>query len=369
MIWGIVALLALLLVVTWAWFLSRRANPVLPLLQQQVTHLSEQVSRALGEISAATSSDISKLQQKMDDRLGETVRLIESTHQTVGQRLEKNTEIFGQVQERLGRLDEANKQILTIGEEITRLQEILRVPKLRGNLGELFLEELLSQILPTDYYQMQHMFKSGDKVDAIVRLPQGNLVSIDAKFPLENFRRMITCENEAERKAMRKTFVSDVRKHVDQIAAKYILPDEGTLDFALLYIPAENVYYEVILAVDRGEESHDIFRYALNKRVIPVSPGSLYAYLQLILLGLRGLRIEKRAREIFDYLSRLGADLEKLREDLELVGRHLGNTASAFDRSEKRLGMVQDRLQKVEQPLAQEATEAPRASKLVDRVS
>lgn len=362
-VWVIAAVLAALLAATWLWLLTREKTSSISLVQQQLTSLNEHLTRVMSDITTTTGGEIARLHQRVDERMKETSELVQATHRSVGERLDKNTEVFTKVHESLTRLQEANKQIQAVGEEIAKLQNILHAPKLRGNLGELFLEELLSQILPRKHFEMQYAFRSGEKVDAIIRLPHDQIVPIDAKFPLENFQKMIE-PNVAEnvREQFRKAFVSDFKKHVDRIAAKYILPDEGTLDFALLYVPAENIYYEAILRDDRFGEDQSINTYSLNKRVIPVSPNSLYAYLQAIVLGLRGLQIETRAKEIFAFLARLRGEMNLLREEFELVGKHVQHANSAFDRSEKRLERVQGRIADIEEPsssLESAATEKP----------
>jgi DNA recombination protein RmuC len=351
LIWLSVAVcIALLGTVVWIIQASSKSKDLaLALLQQQITAMSDHLGRSVGELATSSNREIQQLHQRIDQRLQETAQRIAETHQSVGERIDRNTKLFGQVQEQLGRVQELGKGIQTVGEEITELQEILRAPKLRGGLGELFLEELLAQILPPRYFQMQYEFRGGAKVDAVIRLADDRLVPVDAKFPLENFRRLMEPNlTEAQERDFRKSFASDFRKHVDAIASKYIRPDEGTLDFALLYVPAENVYYEAILRDDRFDEAGGINNYALSKRVIPVSPNSFYAYLQAIVLGLKGLRIEERAREIYGFLSRFRGELEKLEEEFALVGRHLSNASSAFEKGQMRLEKVQGRVAEIE---------------------
>jgi DNA recombination protein RmuC len=189
--------------------------------------------------------------------------------------------------------------------------------------------------LPSQHFSIQHGFRSGEKVDAVIKLGSG-LVPVDAKFPLENFRRILEVANDEERNRARRQFAVDVKKHIDAIAGKYILPDEGTYDFALMYIPAENIYYETIIR-DGVPEEKSLCHYAMAKHVIPVSPNSLYAYLQAIVLGLKGMKIEDRAKEIIQYLNRLQGDFGKFREEFALLGKHVGHAQASYQTADRRL--------------------------------
>ena len=257
------------------------------------------------------------------------------------------TRLMGEFQHRLGQLQESTQSMIHIGRDISSLQDILKAPKLRGILGELFLEELLRQLLPQDRYRLQYSFRSGEKVDAVILLSQG-MVPVDAKFPLENFKRLIQPGSEEETKRCRRQFLQDVKKHVDQIALKYILPEEGTFDFALMYLPAENVYYETILKEESDSGTESLAQYALSRKVIPVSPNSFYAYLQAIVLGLRGLKIESSAREILNCLGQLGQDFRKFYEEFEKLGSHLSNSKGAYEKAQKRLDRFQHQLETIE---------------------
>jgi DNA recombination protein RmuC len=202
-------------------------------------------------------------------------------------------------------------------------------------------------MLPREHYELQRLFKSGEKVDAAIRLA-GRLVPVDAKFPLENFRRMLAEPEEERRRPLRKQFARDVKARIDEIAKKYIVPDEGTFDFALMYVPAENVYYEIIIKDEADADDEAIATYARSRRVVPVSPNSFYAYLQVIILGLSGLRIEAHAREIQNDLARLTGDLEKVREPFRTLGKHLGNAQSQFTDAERALERFRDKLEAIE---------------------
>jgi DNA recombination protein RmuC len=242
MTWVVVAFSCLILVLLGGllWMARRPRNDgSLQLIQQQITAMNEQLSRSLQDVSKLTGTELDRFHQRMDQRLSQTGQMVQNTHETVGKRLDQNSELFSQVAQRLTKMEETHKQIQHVGEEVARLQEVLRAPKLRGNLGELFLEELLAQILPTNYFTMQYRFKDGDIVDSVIHLPNSSLVPVDAKFPLENFQRMIQPNLEdTERERYRKAFAVDFKKHVDTKAQKYIRPDEKTLDFALMYVPA-----------------------------------------------------------------------------------------------------------------------------------
>jgi DNA recombination protein RmuC len=319
-----------------------RNDQALTLMQQQVDALRKQVGDSLTASTSLISQQMNEVTRQVNQQLGSITQQFQGTTATISQRLDKAAEVIGGVQKGLGELTGATQRIHDVGKDIAQLQEILRAPKLRGGLGELLLSDLIAQILPQDYYELQHKFKSGETVDAIIKLGQGT-VPVDAKFPLENFRKLLTSPSDEERLACRKAFGRDVKKHIDDVARKYILPDEGTFDFALLYIPAENVYYETIIK-DESFESETISSYALKRKVIPVSPNSFYAYLQAITVGLRGLRIEKQAAQIMAFLQRLNADFARFKDDFALLGRHLVNARSKYEDSEKRLVRFEDKL-------------------------
>jgi len=238
---------------------------------------------------------------------------------------------------RLGELGKSSQQILALGQDVRGLQQIFQAPKTRGALGEVSLNAILEQCFPAEHVRIQHEFATGDRVDALLRLPGGS-VSIDSKFPLAGFRKRLEAGSDDERRQAGRAFGREVRKHVDDIAAKYIRPVEGTLDFALMYIPAESVFYDVVV---RPADEEDINEYALKQRVIMVSPNSLYAYLQAIGFGLMGLRIEQRAREILSGLQQVGGDLGDLRGGFDLGQKHLRNAQSAFGEASEKLARLQ----------------------------
>jgi len=286
-------------------------------------------------ISALMSqARLSYLTERMPD-----VGAIDSLSRRLQEVDDSSRKSFERLAGNLGELGKATEQMMEVGKTISSLENLLRPPKLRGGMGELLLGELLSQVLPGNY-ELQHHFKSGATVDAVIHLGDA-MVPVDSKFPLEAFRRLGEAEDEAAAKQERKGFIKSVKARIDEIATKYILPDEGTYDFALMYIPAENVYYEAIL---KDEESAGLLPYALEKRVIPVSPNSFYAYLQVIIRGLKGMRIEERAGQILDYLSRLQGDEERFRSDFDTLGGHIENARKKYEEAERRLNRFEDKL-------------------------
>jgi DNA recombination protein RmuC len=284
----------------------------------------------------------------MQQQIGQLTQNINQQLQNMSSQFRKTTGdiggTLGDVKKDLGKMEVITREVLDKAKNISNLENLLRAPKFRGGFGELFLGDLLGQILPPAYFNLQHKFKSGEMVDAIIHIGD-NIVPIDAKFPLENFQKFANEENSKEKEDLRKKFVADVKKHISEISKKYILPDEGTFDFALMYIPAENIYYETILKDENLGEERSIFTTALKKRVIPVSPNSFYAYLQVIVQGLKGLQIEKSAREIFQRLTRLQGDLTRFRKDFQTLGSHLGHARTKFDDAEKRLDRFSDKLE------------------------
>ena len=347
---ALIALFALVVVLVGWFFLSRvqsliqakQDDSLLLLMQQQIDQLRIQMTQTLDNNARSVQQQLGQMLGHVGDRLKEQAEILNRTQLGLGERLDNAARVVGQVQRSLGGLEEANRKIYEVGKDIASLQEILRAPKLRGGLGEFFLEDLLGQILPPQHFATQYGFRSGEKVDAVIKLG-ASLVPVDAKFPLENFKRIVEAADDEEKNRAKRQFAADVKRHIDAIAVKYILPDEGTYDFALMYIPAENVYYETIIK-DGAPDEKSLSHYAMSKHVVPVSPNSLYAYLQAIVLGLKGMKIEDRAKEIIQYLSRLQGDFGKFREEFMLLGKHLGHAQSSYQNADRRLDQFGQRL-------------------------
>jgi DNA recombination protein RmuC len=276
-------------------------------------------------------------------RFDQLVAAQQEVPKTLAQGSAEQARVLQDVRERLGQLGEVAKRLETMGETVSDVQQLLQVPKLRGTIGEVWLAELLQQILPASHYEMQYQFRSGERVDAALKLGDG-LVPVDAKFPLEACQRMLAATG-ADQERERRAFTRSLKDRIDEIADKYIRPDEGTYEFALMYIPAENVYYEAVM---RGEDPGDgksVLGHAMRRRVIPVSPHTFYAYLLVILHGLKGMRVEQRAREIQQELGGLRQQFEGFWAAFELVGTHLASAHKKFEESARQAERLRDRFE------------------------
>lgn len=267
-----------------------------------------------------------KESQKPSDELLEIIKMLQTgskedrkvllnslarNTQAMNERLDNAAQVISSVQKNIGEFSE-------IGRGMKELQEFLRSPKLRGNIGEQVLKELLDQYLPKNSFHLQYSFMSGEKVDAAIKTSAG-IVPIDSKFPMENFRRMTSShQSDVDKKTSEKRFVRDVKKHIGDISRKYILTEEGTIDYALMYIPSESVYYEIVNNVT-------LFDYAADKRVLPVSPTTFYAFLRAILMSFEGQKIEKKAKEILSAIRAIQKDYTKAEDSLNVLQKHLNN--------------------------------------------
>ncbi|HET9742429.1 MAG TPA: DNA recombination protein RmuC [Terriglobales bacterium] len=350
-----------------AW-LSRRvpqpqADPRLDLMQKELSLLRESTERSIQSMGSGFTSQMQSVQtnvqstltnvsqtvngrleemnRQMHDQLQSNVRLVSSTSDSVTQRISAVQSTFAGLQKQVGEMSEQARHLAEMSKSISTLERVLSAPKLRGGFGEAQLENLLKMVFAHDQYQMEFPFSSGEKADAVLFFPQGH-VAIDSKFPLENFRRMTEAESDSDKKASRREFLRDVKRRIDEIAVKYIRPADGTLPFALMYIPAENVYYETII---RDDEGNDLYNYCLQRRVLPVSPNSLYAYLQTIVLGLNSMRVSERAEWILREIEGLRIEMGKFSECFEVAGKHLRNAQGKYEESARALDKIQNRVE------------------------
>ncbi|MEK7498490.1 MAG: DNA recombination protein RmuC [Patescibacteria group bacterium] len=301
-------------------------------------HRDEKFAAQLQSTTAEAHRMNALLFQQMNDLTNQMNTRLREGHES----MRHSSEMF---QARIHSMGQEITKVSEVAKDISSLKDILSVPKMRGGLGELMLSQLLGEILPKEHFEEQHTFKTGETVDAVVMF-KDKLVAIDSKFPLEDFVRCNAAEGDEEKASFRKAFVRSVKNRIDEVSKKYILPDEHTLEIAFMYVPSEHIYYECIV---RGEDT--LLEYAFKKHVIPVSPSTLYTYLQTVLIGLRGMQIEHQTQEILNHLSRLRDDYGKFEERFLTLGKHLSNMRSAYEDSEKRLHRFSDKLLKAEQPL------------------
>lgn len=290
--------------------------------------LVDEVREVRRQVQADTALLTTRL-EGLDNRL--------SSQQVAGQDMARD--IFAT----LGDLRATTMTVAEQAKEFTSLQELLRAPKARGGLGEAMLEELLRQVLPPGAYSMQHRFKGGAVVDAVVRAG-GRMVCLDSKFPLSNHRRMCEATDEIARAEAERAFAADIAKHIADISTRYILPDEGTLDFAVMYVPAEGVYGEVLRL---SHAKQPLFERAIEARVVPMSPLTLYGYLQTVLFGLKCLQISEDAEKIVDFCGSLRQDMLRFVEDYDVLGRHLTNAKGRYDDASRKLDRVRDRVDRM----------------------
>jgi DNA recombination protein RmuC len=317
---------------------------------------AESSGQTVHAVSESLAKRLESFERTIDQRIKESQAALGQNLGTMQQQSAETGKLLKAVGENLGRVFEASQKIEKLAGDVTRLEDLLKPPKLRGTLGESFLEETLRQVLPAGAWQMQRRFADGEAVDAAITVGD-RFVPVDSKFPLENYRRALESPDEGERKRARSEFRRDVRKHVDSIAAKYIRVSEGTYEFALMYVPAEAVYAEIV--VDGDEAA--IADYAITKRVIPVSPRLLYAYLATVAQGLKGLEIEKRALEIVEELAHLKRGVSKIEEPFGKLGSHLGNAQKQYEETGKQLTRFAEQLRDV----AESENPAPAALRIL----
>lgn len=276
-----------------------------------------------------TKELLSQFQKTFDTNLRDVRSNLTQTQKAIGERLDKAASVIAQVSKSLGEMTE-------LGRSMRDLQEFLRSPKLRGGLGEQILADLLGQMLPKKSFHLQYQFRGGQVVDAAVQIEQG-IIPIDSKFPMENFRKLMSAETKDQKEQAKKEFGRDVKKHIDDVSKKYIVPEEGTIEYALMYIPSEPVYYEVI-------NSPELTEYAHGKHVLPVSPNSFYYFLKLIILGMEGRKLEERTKYILVMLRGLKSDSEKVDETLGTLTRHVKNASSSVDEVNTRFARLSGKI-------------------------
>ncbi len=294
---------------------------------------STRLDRVLSETASARQASESvdrrfdELRRSVAERVEGVERSLQEGQRHLSDHLGQSGQLLKDVGEKMGRIFEASQKIEKLAGEVTKLEDLLKPPKLRGTLGETFLEQALRQALPPGSWQMQYRFPDdGCVVDAVVSLGD-RVVPIDSKFPLENYRRAREVEDEGEQRRARAAFVSDVKRHADAISRKYIRPAAGTYDYAFMYVPAEAVYAEIV--ADDSEKA--LADYCMERRVFPVSPRLFYAYLSTVAMVLRGQELQRNAQEVSERLSDLARAWDRAEEPFKKLGTHLGNASKQYE--------------------------------------
>ncbi len=293
--------------------------------------------------AAFLQGELQDLRRTLDTKIGESAR---DTRESLRVQLGESTKIVREVTEGLTRLGETNRQVVSFAEELRRLQDILQNPKQRGVLGEYYLETVLQNVLPPKSYALQYAFDNGEIVDAVVFV-KDKVIPIDSKFSLENYNRLLETREPAERTRLEKLFKQDLKNRIDE-TSKYVRPNEGTMEFAFMFIPSEGLYYDVLVgSVGTGVSARDLVEYAFTKRVIIVSPTSFLAYLQTVLQGLKALQIEESAKEIRKRVEDLGRHIGKYEDYYQKLGNALSTTVNHYNAGYKELGKVDKDILKI----------------------
>ena len=331
--------------------LSRRLNDK-QTSQSEVNLLKTdlvELNKSLMAMQAQFGENLSNLNQKVGENLT-------SLNEKVSEKLERNNaqmqtsmtkqlsdtaKIVDEVSKRLTKLDETNRRVVDVADELKTLQNVLQNPKQRGVFGEFYLESVLDNVLPPKNFQTQYRFKSGVIADAVIFLDRNKILPIDSKFSLENYNRMIQAEDKTERERLLNLVKQDLKGRIDE-TSKYILPEEGTMDFAFMFIPSESLYYDLLINnVGNGGSARDLIEYAFrDKRVIIVSPTSFMAYLQTVLQGLRSLQIEEQAKDIQIRVGKLGDHIRKFDDLMNKMGKSLSTTVNHYNNSYKELNKI-----------------------------
>ncbi len=281
-------------------------------------------------------NQLNDLTKTLDSKIGESSKMMQDSVKT---QFGESQKLIKDITEQITAVKETNKQVFSMTEQLQNLEKVLKSQKQRGNLGEAGLELILSNILPPNAYTMQYSFKDGDMVDAIIETKDG-IIPVDAKFSLENYNRLVNEEDENKKLELEREFKSDLKKRIDE-TSKYIKPKEGTLPFAIMYIPAEAIYYDLLVNEVGSVNARDLIDYAyVNRKVIIVSPTTFVAYLSTILQGFKAFKIEESAKTIIKNVEKLQNHIKSYDKFHVKLGRSLSTTVNHFNTSRKELGKV-----------------------------
>jgi len=303
------------------------------MLQQQL----QEIVRSNQDLKVSNEQLKSDLSEKLNEKLGQSQREMSASVQTQFQESQK---LIKDITNELGEVRKTGEQVVGFTEQLKSLQDILQNSKQRGALGEYFLETTISNILPPENYEFQYSFKDGLIADAVIKLEAGKILAIDSKFSLENYNNIVTETDEMKRSVFEKQFKEDLKKRIME-TTKYIKPSENTMDFAFMFIPSEGIYYDLLISKIGVVNSQNFLEYAFReKKVIVVSPSTLYAYLQTIMQGLKALQIEKQATTIIKKVEDLQKHVNSYQTYHEKLGNSLGTVINHYDASGKQLKMI-----------------------------
>jgi DNA recombination protein RmuC len=322
--------------------MRRRAEAEVAALRQEMQHLagsqSQAVTAQFAQLTQSFTAQLAQVTQQVQTGMASVGTLATGAQKAVSEQLRASTEMLGTIRQQLGEVQQAGRDLSDAAQQI---ESVLGGAKTRGTLGEVALDRMLADALPPDTYETQFRFSTGEVVDAIVRLRDKSL-PIDSKFPLEGYRRLLETGEDA-----RKGFSSDVRSHADSIARKYILPAEGTLDIALMFVPSEGVYYELLRSEDTKGMPLD--EYCRSKGIVPVSPSTLFSHLKIIFLGLRGMQIEENATRLLSSLTGLKKQVDHFGELYEKLGTHLRYAQQTYSDADRKLERARNSLDELAQ--------------------
>jgi len=277
-------------------------------------------------------NQLNELNRTLDTKLGESARILR-------EQFGESSKIIKEITQELVRVGEGQKQVLNITDQLRNLQDILKNPKQRGVLGEYYLETVLKNVLPPGSYQMQYPFKNGEIVDAVI-FYQEKIIPIDSKFSLENYNRILEAKSDDERKRLEDALRNDLKNRIDE-TAKYIRPNEGTIEFAFMFIPSEALYYDLLINKVGSVNARDLVEYAAaDRRVFIVSPTSFLAYLQTVIQGLKQVEINKSAEQIRKNIGELSRHLVSYESFMQKLGTHLGTSVGMYNKAYKEFKKV-----------------------------
>ena len=307
-------------------------------LNKSLMAMQAQFGENLSNLNQKVGENLTSLNEKVSEKLERNNAQMQTS---MTKQLSESAKIVDEVSKRLTKLDETNRRVVDVADELKTLQNVLQNPKQRGVFGEFYLESVLDNVLPPKNFQTQYRFKSGVIADAVIFLDRNKILPIDSKFSLENYNRMIQAEDKTERERLLNLVKQDLKGRIDE-TSKYILPEEGTMDFAFMFIPSESLYYDLLINnVGNSGSSRDLMEYAFrDKRVIIVSATSFMAYLQTVLQGLRSLQIEEQAKDIQIRVGKLGDHIRKFDDLMNKMGKSLSTTVNHYNNSYKELNKI-----------------------------